>query len=49
MEKEKPFKCEVCGKRYKNLNGLKYVSFEAVTGFRHVADNHPAQAAFTHV
>lgn len=26
MEKEKPFCCEVCGKRYKNLNGLKYVS-----------------------
>lgn len=26
MEKEKPYKCEVCGKRYKNLNGLKYVS-----------------------
>ena len=25
MEKEKPFRCEVCGKRYKNLNGLKYV------------------------
>lgn len=24
MEKEKPYKCEVCGKRYKNLNGLKY-------------------------
>ncbi|EER38156.1 C2H2 transcription factor [Histoplasma capsulatum H143] len=24
MEKEKPFRCEVCGKRYKNLNGLKY-------------------------
>ncbi|MCJ1479615.1 Transcriptional regulator of ribosomal biogenesis proteins [Lambiella insularis] len=24
MEKEKPFKCEACGKRYKNLNGLKY-------------------------
>ncbi|KAK4229144.1 hypothetical protein QBC38DRAFT_123947 [Podospora fimiseda] len=24
MEKEKPFKCEFCGKRYKNLNGLKY-------------------------
>ncbi|KAH6684726.1 hypothetical protein B0J14DRAFT_18020 [Halenospora varia] len=22
--KEKPYKCEVCGKRYKNLNGLKY-------------------------
>jgi transcription factor SFP1 len=28
MEKEKPFKCEVCGKRYKNLNGLKYVSLQ---------------------
>lgn len=27
MEKEKPFKCEICGKRYKNLNGLKYVRF----------------------
>src|ERR1700709_1861867 len=26
MEKEKPYKCENCGKRYKNLNGLKYVS-----------------------
>jgi transcription factor SFP1 len=26
MEKEKPFACDVCGKRYKNLNGLKYVS-----------------------
>ncbi|RDA85039.1 hypothetical protein CP532_4581 [Ophiocordyceps camponoti-leonardi (nom. inval.)] len=24
MEKEKPFHCETCGKRYKNLNGLKY-------------------------
>ena len=24
MEKEKPYGCEVCGKRYKNLNGLKY-------------------------
>lgn len=24
MEKEKPFKCEYCSKRYKNLNGLKY-------------------------
>ncbi|KAI9722179.1 MAG: Transcriptional regulator of ribosomal biogenesis proteins [Chrysothrix sp. TS-e1954] len=24
MEKEKPFRCEACGKRYKNLNGLKY-------------------------
>lgn len=24
MEKEKPFCCDVCGKRYKNLNGLKY-------------------------
>jgi len=27
MEKEKPYKCDVCGKRYKNLNGLKYVGF----------------------
>jgi transcription factor SFP1 len=26
MEKEKPFNCDNCGKRYKNLNGLKYVS-----------------------
>lgn len=25
MEKEKPHKCEYCHKRYKNLNGLKYV------------------------
>ncbi|CAK7273645.1 Transcriptional regulator of ribosomal bioproteinsis proteins [Sporothrix epigloea] len=24
MEKEKPFKCDYCAKRYKNLNGLKY-------------------------
>lgn len=24
MEKEKPYRCEACGKRYKNLNGLKY-------------------------
>ncbi|KEZ46017.1 hypothetical protein SAPIO_CDS1423 [Scedosporium apiospermum] len=24
MEKEKPYSCEVCNKRYKNLNGLKY-------------------------
>ena len=22
---EKPYKCDVCTKRYKNLNGLKYV------------------------
>lgn len=29
MEKEKPFKCDVCGKRYKNLNGLKYVSSQS--------------------
>jgi hypothetical protein len=27
MEKEKPFSCDTCGKRYKNLNGLKYVGF----------------------
>ena len=24
MEKSKPYKCYTCGKRYKNLNGLKY-------------------------
>lgn len=24
MEKEKPYRCETCYKRYKNLNGLKY-------------------------
>ena len=24
MEKETPYRCEQCGKRYKNLNGLKY-------------------------
>lgn len=24
MEKEKPYNCDVCMKRYKNLNGLKY-------------------------
>ncbi len=24
MEKHKPYRCGVCGKRYKNLNGLKY-------------------------
>jgi transcription factor SFP1 len=24
MEKEKPYRCDHCGKRYKNLNGLKY-------------------------
>lgn len=23
-EQDKPYRCEVCGKRYKNLNGLKY-------------------------
>jgi transcription factor SFP1 len=31
MEEEKPYKCEVCGKRYKNINGLKYVSSSALT------------------
>lgn len=36
MEKEKPHKCEWCNKRYKNLNGLKYVSFEFISsgGYR---------------
>lgn len=29
MEKEKPFCCDICGKRYKNLNGLKYVCHTA--------------------
>lgn len=29
VELEKPYKCEVCTKRYKNLNGLKYVSSSA--------------------
>lgn len=24
FDKDKPYRCEVCGKRYKNLNGLKY-------------------------
>ncbi|KAL8704002.1 MAG: hypothetical protein Q9201_002834 [Fulgogasparrea decipioides] len=24
MEKHKPYRCNACGKRYKNLNGLKY-------------------------
>ncbi len=24
MEKEKPYRCDSCGKRYKNHNGLKY-------------------------
>ncbi|ODQ65728.1 hypothetical protein NADFUDRAFT_82709 [Nadsonia fulvescens var. elongata DSM 6958] len=24
LEKDKPYRCEICGKRYKNLNGLKY-------------------------
>lgn len=24
MERDKPYRCEVCGKRYKNMNGLKY-------------------------
>src|ERR1700709_1793324 len=33
MEKEKPYKCEVCGKRYKNLNGLKYVSSQGLSSF----------------
>lgn len=32
MEKEKPHKCEYCNKRYKNLNGLKYVSLTIFSG-----------------
>lgn len=34
MEKEKPFSCDVCGKRYKNLDGLKYVSWMTFMGAR---------------
>lgn len=34
MEKEKPFNCETCGKRYKNLNGLKYVSYYEISIFK---------------
>lgn len=45
MEKEKPFKCDVCGKRYKNLNGLKYVSGVAVDA-RHRLTSRAAQATF---
>lgn len=50
MEKEKPFKCDVCGKRYKNLNGLKYVSgdfhgsdanFQCLTVQQHKAHSPP--------
>jgi hypothetical protein len=33
MEKEKPFSCETCGKRYKNLNGLKYVRLSKIGYF----------------
>ena len=48
MEKEKPFKCEPCGKRYKNLNGLKYVSrWPPFTSYRHILTSLTAQAAFT--
>lgn len=50
MEKEKPFKCEVCGKRYKNLNGLKYVSFVQENEDKgYLADAHLAQATFADV
>jgi transcription factor SFP1 len=31
MEKEKPYKCDMCGKRYKNLNGLKYHKSHSTT------------------
>jgi transcription factor SFP1 len=34
MEKEKPHKCEYCNKRYKNLNGLKYVSYSVLPQYK---------------
>jgi hypothetical protein len=46
MEKEKPYKCEVCGKRYKNLNGLKYVSSLHIL-YRTELTHFAAQIAFT--
>jgi hypothetical protein len=46
MEKEKPYKCEVCGKRYKNLNGLKYVSYFPNIPLGASADITLAQATF---
>jgi hypothetical protein len=33
MEKEKPYQCGVCKRRYKNLNGLKYVRSSATPFF----------------
>jgi transcription factor SFP1 len=39
MEKEKPYNCDVCGKRYKNLNGLKYVRFPLVGNLFRTAAN----------
>jgi hypothetical protein len=51
MEKEKPFKCDVCGKRYKNLNGLKYVSLSKYLVWLEIdADSrNSAQATFANV
>lgn len=47
MEKEKPYKCDVCGKRYKNLNGLKYVR-TMTRLFRHsLLTLSPAQATLS--
>jgi hypothetical protein len=47
MEKEKPHKCEYCHKRYKNLNGLKYVrSARLNTDVQRSTDTFAAQAAF---
>ena len=47
MEKEKPYKCDVCGKRYKNLNGLKYVRTMTQL-FRHsLLTLSPAQATLS--
>jgi hypothetical protein len=33
MEKEKPYQCGVCKRRYKSLNGLKYVRSSATPFF----------------
>ncbi len=47
MEKEKPYKCDVCGKRYKNLNGLKYVSASGIHVSNSVLTYSVAQATLS--
>lgn len=47
MEREKPYKCDYCGKRYKNLNGLKYVSIVNSSESENVSSNEiSAQTTF---